>query len=339
MTTGTRPTVDVDEYAAGVLAGDRAQVSRAITLVESTRPDHADLAQELLLRLLPHAGGAQRIGISGIPGAGKSTCIDRLGTMLTAASHRVAVLAVDPSSSRRGGSILGDKTRMAALSVDPRAFVRPSPAAGWLGGVTKSTREAIVVVEAAGYDVVVVETVGTGQSETAVADMVDCFVLVTVPGTGDSLQGIKRGVLELADIVAVNKADGDRAKEAARAARELTDALHLFDPASPVWVPQVLVCSGREGTGIEELWATVCRHRSALESEGEIEARRERQQRDWMWSMVKERLLDRLRTDPGVRALGPELERELRSRALTPAQGAQRILDVLGTGEPPRGGG
>jgi LAO/AO transport system kinase len=279
--------------------------------------------------LLPRAGGAQRIGISGIPGAGKSTCIDRLGSALTANGHRVAVLAVDPSSTRRGGSILGDKTRMATLAADPRAFIRPSPTSGWLGGVTRSTREAIVIVEAAGYDVVIVETVGTGQSESAVADMVDCFVLLTVPGTGDSLQGIKRGVLELADLVAVNKADGDRAHEAARAAGELADAMHLFDTTNLAWVPQVLLLSGREGTGIDDLWAAIVRHRAALVEVGVFEEKRDRQQRDWMWAMVKDRLLDQLRTDPEVRALAPEVEHAVRSRTLTPTQGARRILDAL----------
>ncbi|HVX21333.1 MAG TPA: methylmalonyl Co-A mutase-associated GTPase MeaB [Acidimicrobiales bacterium] len=327
----------VDDCVAGILAGDRALVAKAITLVESTRPDHAAVAQELLLELLPHAGRSRRVGISGIPGAGKSTCIDRLGTTLTAAGHKVAVLAVDPSSSRRGGSILGDKTRMASLAVDPRAFIRPSPSGGWLGGVTRSTREAIVVVEAAGYDVVIVETVGTGQSEAAVADMVDCFVLLTVPGTGDSLQGIKRGVLELADVVVVNKADGDRADEAARVARELGDALHLFDAASPAWTPQVLLCSGLEGTGIDELWETVVRHQEALAGAGLLEERRNEQQRGWMWAMVKDRLLDRLRTDPAVRALGAELERELLRRTITPTQGARRLLDALGVPLSPSG--
>jgi LAO/AO transport system kinase len=333
VTDDSRSPVDLDECAAGVLAGDRGQMARAITLVESTRPDHIERAQELLIRLLPLAGQAQRVGISGIPGAGKSTCIDRLGTMLTAAGHRVAVLAVDPSSTRRGGSILGDKTRMTALASDPAAFIRPSPTSGWLGGVTRSTREATVIVEAAGYDVVIVETVGTGQSEAAVADMVDCFILLTVAGTGDSLQGIKRGVLELADIVAVNKADGERAEESARAARELADALHLFDTSGSSWTPRVLTCSGRDGTGLEALWETVSEHRTALAESGLLAEKREEQLRNWMWAMVRERLLDRLRTDGAVRSLAPELEAELKARTLTPTQGAQRILAALGLSE------
>lgn len=337
MSADTQVELDLDGWAAAIVGGDRAQMAKAITLVESTRTDHAELAQGLLVRLLPRAGGARRVGISGIPGAGKSTCIDRLGTMLTSAGHKVAVLAVDPSSSRRGGSVLGDKTRMAALAADQRAFIRPSPSSGWLGGVTRSTREAIVVVEAAGYDVVIVETVGTGQSESAVADMVDTFVLLTVPGTGDSLQGMKRGVLELADVVAVNKADA-QGEEAARAARELADALHLFDEPGQLWTPRVLLCSGMVGTGIDELWATVVQHRATLEEAGALDEKRERQQHDWMWAMVKDGLLDSLRTDPGVRTQAPRVEEALRRHAITPTQGARRILDLLGMGDPPRRG-
>ncbi|HEY1830582.1 MAG TPA: methylmalonyl Co-A mutase-associated GTPase MeaB [Acidimicrobiales bacterium] len=333
MSSGITDPIDIDECTAGILAGDRAQMAKAITLVESTRSEHAALAQDLLVQLLPHAGSAQRVGISGIPGAGKSTAINRLGTTLTAAGHRVAVLAIDPSSTRRGGSILGDKTRMPDLAVDPNAFIRPSPSSGWLGGVTRSTREAMVVVEAAGYDVVIVETVGTGQSESTVADMVDSFVLLTVPGTGDSLQGIKRGVLELADIVAVNKADGEQAREAATVARELADALHLFDSTNDGWTPQVLQCSGLYGTGIAELWDTIVRHRSTLVEAGALEKKRNRQQQDWMWAMVKDRLLDRLRTDAQVKVLAPEVEEALRKQTLTPTQGAVRILEALGLGD------
>ncbi len=321
--------IDVERCAAGVLAGDRTQVGRAITLVESTRDDHAALAQELLVRLLPHTGGARRVGISGIPGAGKSTLIDKLGTLLTGRGHRVAVLAVDPSSARRGGSILGDRTRMAALAADPAAFIRPSPSSGSLGGVARSTREAVLVVEAAGYDVVIVETVGVGQSEAAVAGMVDSFVLVGVPGTGDSLQGIKRGVIELAEIIVVNKADGDRAAEAKQVARELAEALHLFGSLGSGWDAPVLTCSARDGTGVDELWAAVDRHRAAMVASGEHEARRDRQRSEWMWAMVKDRLLDRLRSDPGLRALAPDVERRLREQALTPVQGAQLLLDEL----------
>jgi LAO/AO transport system kinase len=332
LTSLTRPPVELEACVAGVLAGDRTEMAKAITLVESTRPDHAELAQDLLVQLLPHTGGAQRIGMTGVPGAGKSTLIDKFGTHLTAAGHRVAVLAVDPSSSRRGGSILGDKTRMNDLAADPAAFIRPSPSSGSLGGVTRSTREALLIVEAAGYDVVIVETVGVGQSEAAVAGMVDCFVLLMVPGTGDSLQGIKRGVLELADIILVNKADGDRVVEARHVARELADALHMFGAASPSWEPPVLTCSAREGTGIERLWDEIRRHRDALTESGEFAEIRDRQLTQWMWAMVEDRLLGRLRSDTGVRALAPDVEGQLRDRSITPTQGAQWILDELDHG-------
>jgi LAO/AO transport system kinase len=331
----SQPRFDLDGCVTGVLAGDRTQVARAITLVESTRPDHADLAQQMLTRLIPHAGGSHRVGLTGVPGAGKSTFIDRLGTLLTGSGHRVAVLAVDPSSSRRGGSILGDKTRMTALATDPNAFIRPSPASGSLGGVNRSTREALLVVEAAGYDVVIVETVGVGQSESAVASMVDSFVMLMVPGTGDSLQGIKRGVLELADIIAVNKADGDRVAEAGRVARELAEALHLFGTVSPEWEPPVLTCSAREGSGIDRLWHEVVRHRQTLTESGEFDEKRDRQLTDWMWSMVENRVLDRVRADPGVRELTPVVERQLKDGTMTAAQGARCILDRLdGRGAP-----
>ncbi len=329
MTTVGRQPFNIDECAAGVLAGDRSQLGRAITLVESTREDHAELAQELLVQLLPHAGGAHRIGMTGVPGAGKSTLIDKFGTHLTGLGHHVAVLAVDPSSTRRGGSILGDKTRMHALSADPAAFIRPSPSAGSLGGVTKSTREALLIVEAGGYDVVIVETVGVGQSESAVAAMVDSFIMLMVPGTGDSLQGIKRGVLELADIIAVNKADGDRTTEAKHVARELADALHMFSASSASWEPPVLTCSAMEGTGIDRIWQEVQHHRDALTASGEFAEKRDVQMIQWMWSIVEDRLLGRLKSDGGVQKLAPEIERQLRDGSLTPTQGAQRILTEL----------
>jgi LAO/AO transport system kinase len=329
LTGATRPSIELDECVAGILAGDRTQLARAITLVESTRADHAELAQDLLARLLPHTGDSHRIGMTGVPGAGKSTLIDKLGTYLTSSGHQVAVLAVDPSSTRRGGSILGDKTRMHALAADPAAFIRPSPSSGSLGGVTRSTREALLIVEAAGFDVVIVETVGVGQSESAVASMVDCFVMLMVPGTGDSLQGIKRGVLELAEIIMVNKADGDRAVEAGNVARELADALHMFGAASPTWEPPVLTCSALDGTGIDRLWSEVVRHRQVLTASGEFAEKRDRQLTEWMWAMVEQRLLAGLRDDPGVQALAPTVERQLREHTMTPAQGARRILDEL----------
>jgi LAO/AO transport system kinase len=320
-----RAPIDLDECVEGVLIGDRSQMARAITLVESSRSDHADLAQELLVRLLPQTGRSHRVGMTGVPGAGKSTLIDKLGTFLTSLNHRVAVLAIDPSSTRRGGSILGDKTRMHALAADPNAFIRPSPSSGSLGGVTRSTREALLIVEAGGYDVVIVETVGVGQSEATVASMVDTFVMLMVPGTGDSLQGIKRGVLELADILLVNKADGDRTREAAHVARELADALHMFGASSPSWSPPVLTCSAKDGTGIDRLWQEIEQHHTALTKSGEFAEKRERQTKQWMWAMVEDRLLSRLRTDAGVRALAPEIERQVGDRTITATQGALLI--------------
>ncbi|MFB7923816.1 methylmalonyl Co-A mutase-associated GTPase MeaB [Streptomyces sp. NPDC056081] len=321
--------IDIDSYAKGVLDGRRAQIARAITLVESTRPDHRVLAQQLLRELLPHSGAARRIGISGVPGVGKSTFIDALGTMLTGLGHRVAVLAVDPSSTRTGGSILGDKTRMERLAVDPAAYVRPSPTAGTLGGVAKATRESIVVMEAAGYDVVLVETVGVGQSETAVANMVDTFLLLTLARTGDQLQGIKKGVLELADAIAVNKADGPHERDARAAARELAGALRLMHPADAAWTPPVLTCSARESTGLDTLWERLEQHRSLLESTGRLAATRRDQQVDWTWTMVRDELLESLRGHPAVRSLAPDLDRRVRDGELTATLAAEQILGAF----------
>jgi LAO/AO transport system kinase len=322
--------IDVEGYAKGVLAGDRGTLSKAITLVESRRPDHRALAQQLLVELLPHSGGAHRVGITGVPGAGKSTFIDALGTRLTGAGHRVAVLAVDPSSSRTGGSILGDKTRMARLSVDPSAFIRPSPTSGTLGGVTRATRETIVLMEAAGYDVVLVETVGVGQSEISVANMVDCFMLLTLARTGDQLQGIKKGVLELADVIAVNKADGDHELPARKAARELSGALRLLAASADGWTPPVLTCSGMTGAGLDTLWEQVRRHHDTLSESGALAEKRKRQQVDWTWTMVRDTLLTRLSEHPGVRALAPSLEEEVADGTLTPTLAAERILEEFG---------
>ncbi|MGW7538016.1 methylmalonyl Co-A mutase-associated GTPase MeaB [Amycolatopsis sp. NPDC054798] len=318
--------IDVGEYAKGVLAGDRGTLSKAITLVESHREDHRRQAQELLVELLPHAGGAKRVGITGVPGVGKSTFIDQLGTDLTSAGHRVAVLAVDPSSTRTGGSILGDKTRMARLAVDPKAFIRPSPTSGTLGGVARATRETIVLMEAAGFDVVLVETVGVGQSEVTVANMVDCFLFLTLARTGDQLQGIKKGVLELADVIAVNKADGPHERDAKRAARELQGALRMIYGKDALWTPPVLTCSGLEGSGLDEVWAAIGKHREVLTESGDLAERRKRQQVDWTWSMVREQLLDRLTAHPAVRAQVAEVERAVRDGELTATLAAQRIL-------------
>ncbi|MFI6349200.1 methylmalonyl Co-A mutase-associated GTPase MeaB [Streptomyces sp. NPDC050560] len=331
--------IDLDTYVKGVLDGKRAVIARAITLVESTRPQHRALAQELLTALLPHSGRARRIGVSGVPGVGKSTFIDVFGTMLTSLGHRVAVLAVDPSSSRTGGSILGDKTRMERLSVDPSAFVRPSPTAGTLGGVAKATRESIVVMEAAGYDVILVETVGVGQSETAVAGMVDSFLLLTLARTGDQLQGIKKGVLELADVIAVNKADGPHERDARAAARELAGALRLMYGRDAFWTPPVLSCSARESTGLDTVWERLEQHRALLDSAGHLAAKRRDQQVEWTWSMVRDELLGRLHADPAVRALTPALEQRVRDGELTPTLAAGRILEALGEADRTASGG
>ncbi|MFZ0835647.1 MAG: methylmalonyl Co-A mutase-associated GTPase MeaB [Mycobacterium sp.] len=317
----------VKALAEAVRGGDRAELSRAITLLESTRPDQREKAQQLLLELLPGAGRSMHVGITGVPGSGKSTTIEALGMMLIEQGHRVAVLAVDPSSTRTGGSILGDKTRMAKLAVHPEAYVRPSPTSGTLGGVAKATRESIVVLEAAGFDVILVETVGVGQSEVAVANMVDCFVYLTLARTGDQLQGIKKGVLELADIVVVNKADGEHAAEAKSAARELSMAIRLIYPRDTLWRPPVLTMSALEGTGLQELWDTVLRHRDVLTEAGQFEANRRQQQVDWMWSMVRDAVLDRVLSNPGVRDMRAGVERQVRDGELTAALGAQRILD------------
>jgi LAO/AO transport system kinase len=325
--------IDVSAYAKGVLAADRGTLAKAITLVESHRADHRVLAQRLLVELLPRAGGAHRVGITGVPGVGKSTFIDALGSTLTGAGHRVAVLAVDPSSSRTGGSILGDKTRMARLAVDPAAFVRPSPTSGTLGGVTRATREAIVLMEAAGYDVVLVETVGVGQSEISVANMVDSFLLLTLARTGDQLQGIKKGVLELADVIAVNKADSvdsaDHEVAARKAARELSGALRLLRTPETRWTPPVLTCSGLTGAGLDTVWEQIERHHRTLAESGELAAKRRRQQVDWTWTMVRDTLLTRLREHPGVRAMAADLEREVADGELTPTLAAERILEVF----------
>ncbi|WP_329486561.1 methylmalonyl Co-A mutase-associated GTPase MeaB [Kitasatospora sp. NBC_01246] len=324
-------TIDLDQYAQGVREGSRAFIARAITLVESTRPDHRALAQQLLTRLLPHAGGAVRVGITGVPGVGKSTFIDAFGTRLTALGHKVAVLAVDPTSSRTGGSILGDKTRMERLAVDPAAFVRPSPTSGTLGGVARATRESMVVMEAAGYDVVLIETVGVGQSETAVAGMVDSFLLLSLARTGDQLQGIKKGVLELADVIAVNKADGPHETDAKAAARELAGALRLLQAPDAPWTPPVLTCSGRDGTGLDTLWERLQQHRKVLDATGALEAKRRDQQVEWTWAMVHDQLYAQLHEHPEVRRLAPALEREVREGTLPASLAAQRLLDAFRT--------
>ncbi|MDL9935865.1 methylmalonyl Co-A mutase-associated GTPase MeaB [Gordonia sp. ABSL1-1] len=324
-----RRRVDVDALESGVLADRRADLARAITLVESTRPDHRVAAQELLLRLTPQAGKSFRVGITGVPGVGKSTTIEALGMHLIEQGHKVAVLAVDPSSTRTGGSILGDKTRMGRLSVEPNAYIRPSPTSGTLGGVAKATRETIVLVEAAGFDVVLVETVGVGQSEVTVANMVDTFTFLTLARTGDSLQGIKKGVLELADVIVVNKADGKHQIEAKGAARELKNALKLLYPHDALWTPPVLTMSALEKTGVAEYWEAVRTHNRVLTEAGEFTARRNQQQIDWTWAMVNDIVLARLAQSPAVRGIRADVENQLRTGDLTPALAAQHIVDAF----------
>ena len=322
------PDDTVEELAAAVRSGDRAALPRAITLLESARADHREQAQRLLLALMPEAGKAYHVGITGVPGVGKSTAIEALGMYLVEQGHRVAVLTVDPSSTRTGGSILGDKTRMPRLAVHPDAYVRPSPTSGTLGGVAKATRETIVLLEAAGYDVILVETVGVGQSEVAVANMVDTFVYLTLARTGDQLQGIKKGVLELADVVVVNKADGEHLVEARVAARELSTVIRLIYPRETLWRPPVLTMSALAGTGIGELWETVEKHRRVLSDAGQFEARRRAQQVDWTWQMVRDTVLDRVLSNPAVRKVGAEVERKVIAGDLTPALAAEQILKV-----------
>ncbi|GGF42179.1 methylmalonyl Co-A mutase-associated GTPase MeaB [Williamsia phyllosphaerae] len=324
-----RQPIDPQALAEAVRSDSRPQLARAITLIESTRADHRALAQELLLDLTPDSGRSYRVGITGVPGVGKSTAIEALGMYLIEQGHKVAVLAVDPSSTRTGGSILGDKTRMGRLSVAPQAYIRPSPTSGTLGGVAKATRETIVLLEAAGFDVVLVETVGVGQSEVTVANMVDSFCFLTLARTGDSLQGIKKGVLELADIVVVNKADGKHEREARSAARELGGAIRLLYPHDALWLPPVLTMSALENVGVDDFWQTVLRHKKVLADAGRFESRRAQQQVDWMWAMVNDQLMHRLDTDPTVRSTRRRVEQEVRAGTLTPALAATAIVEAF----------
>ncbi len=319
----------VQALAADVRAGSRRALAKAITLVESTRPDHQEQAQRLLEALLPHTGTAARVGISGVPGAGKSTFIEAFGLHLIAQGKRVAVLAVDPSSARSGGSILGDKTRMQRLSAAPEAFIRPSPSAGSLGGVARRTREAMLVCEAAGYDVVLVETVGVGQSEVAVSAMVDFFLVLMISGAGDELQGIKKGIIELADALAVNKADGDNVRRAEQAATEYRSALRLFRHTTTTWDPPVTVVSALEGRGMDAVWAIVQDHRTRLEGTGELAAKRRTQQRSWLWSMLDEGLKRHFVQRADVQRLLPEMEAAVAEARLTPTEAARRLLALL----------
>lgn len=319
-----RPSVA--ELQAGVAAGDRALLARAITLVESTHPNHRAQADQLLDGLMPRTGGAIRLGITGVPGVGKSTFIDALGVHLIEQGHRVAVLAVDPTSGRTGGSILGDKTRMARLAVAPQAYIRPSPTSGTLGGVASRTREALLLCEAAGFDVVLVETVGVGQSETVVAQMTDTFLALMLAGAGDQLQGIKRGLMEMADLLVVNKADGENVVPAKQAAGRYRQALHLLTPAMPEWRPPVLTCSGLEGAGVAEVWADVVAHRRVLEETGRFAAKRGAQNHSWMWARIREALEARFRAGAGDRLA--DVEARVRAGELAPTRAAAMLLGL-----------
>jgi LAO/AO transport system kinase len=321
-----------EALAEGVRAGDRRALAKAITLVESTRPDHQEAAQRLLERLLPATGGAVRMGISGVPGVGKSTFIEAFGLHLVERGRRVAVLAVDPSSALSGGSILGDKTRMPRLAAAAEAFIRPSPAAGSMGGVTRRTREALLVCEAAGYDVVLVETVGVGQSEFAVASMVDFFLVLMLAGAGDELQGVKRGILELADALAINKADGDNRPRAEQAAAQYRSALNLFRHAAGAWEPVVLTVSALEARGMDAVWSVVEEHRRRLAGTGELERKRREQRRAWLWAMVEDGLKRRFLARPDVARLVPEMEAAVVDARLTPTEAARRLLALVGGG-------
>ena len=323
------PSPDLERIARGVRQGERSLLARAITLIESKRGDHQQQARTLVQELLPSTGKAVRVGITGAPGVGKSTTIDALGIFLTGKGHKVAVLAVDPSSARTGGSILGDKTRMARLAADQHAFIRPSPTAGTLGGVAAKTRETMLICEAAGYDVILVETVGIGQSETAVADMTDFFLALMLPGAGDELQGIKKGLVEIADMIAINKADGDNLKRANTAAAEYRSALHILSPRSEHWHPPVETYSALTGAGIAKLWETILEHRKTMTASGDFANRRREQQVKWMWSILEQRTMARLRADASVRAKVKKIETEVADGRITPAIAADQIAELL----------
>jgi LAO/AO transport system kinase len=327
--TARSPRLSLDEYETGVRACDRGVLARAVTLVESREPSDAALAQELLQRLLPATGGARRVGITGVPGVGKSTFIDELGMRLITAGKKVAVLAIDPTSQLSGGSILGDKTRMQRLAVAPEAFIRPSPSGLTPGGVARRTRETMLLCEAAGFDVVLVETVGVGQGETAVADMVDFFLVLVLPGAGDELQGIKKGVFELADALAVNKADGDGAARARIALSDLRSALRYLPRRRESWQPRALAISGLTGLGLDELWAAIEDHHAVLSASGELATLRAEQQRTWMWSLIRERLELAFRSNPAVAAALPRLEAAVAAGTVTSTAAADELLTTF----------
>ncbi len=320
---------DPQFYVQGVLNGDRRLIAKTITVIESSLSAHQRVARTIIDLLLPYSGKAIRLGITGVPGVGKSAFIESLGTMLVKKGHRVAVLAVDPSSKRSGGSVLADKTRMEKLAVEEKAFIRPSPSGGTLGGVARKTRETMIVCEAAGFDVVIVETVGVGQSETTVASMVDFFLVLMIAGAGDELQGIKKGILELADAVAVNKADGDNIERAEFARKQYETALHFLAPSSPTWTPPVLTCSALEMIDIDVIWETVLKHHRTFTQTGELKANREKQAVDWMWSLVKEGLKDRFYQNPEVKKNLPETIKEVENGTIASTVAASRLLHLL----------
>lgn len=332
MSVGSQPAhrISITDYVSGVAGGDRTLLARAITLVESTNPEHSRLAQDVLQGLLPKTGNAVRLGITGVPGVGKSTTIDQLGMNLIAGGHKIAVLAIDPTSKRTGGSILGDKTRMSALALEKNAFIRPSPSSGTLGGVTRRTRETMALCEAAGFDVIIVETVGVGQSEVAVADMVDFFLVLLLAGGGDDLQGIKKGIIELADMIAINKADGDNITRAERAASDYRAALQIFTPHGATWFPPVVTVSGRENRGINELWDKVAEHRRTMTGTGEFAARRQAQSVSWMRDMMEDHLMSALHAHPRVAAELPSIETDVASGKLLPTLAVDRIMALMG---------
>ena len=324
---------DALEYVNGVLSRDRLQLARTITLIESTLPDHQQLARTIVNKLLPHTGKAIRIGITGVPGAGKSTYIESFGNMLTEMGHRVAVLAIDPSSTRSGGSILGAKTRMEKLAINQNAFIRPSPSSGTLGGVGRKTRETMLVCEAAGYDVIIIETVGVGQSETTVASMVDFFLVLLIAGAGDELQGIKKGVLEVADAIVINKADGDNISRAEMARKEYEAALHMLMPTSPNWTVPVLTCSSLEHRGIDRIWKTILEHRDKLTRSGEMSEKRKNQALEWMSFLLDEGLRQWFYTTPRILEILPRLRQEVADGKTSPTSAADRLLAHLEHGK------
>jgi LAO/AO transport system kinase len=320
---------DFEIYIRGVREQDRRLLSKTITLIESSRSDHQQLARKIVDELLPHTGKTVRLGITGVPGVGKSTFIESLGMYLVAAGHRVAVLAVDPSSSRSGGSVMADKTRMEKLSLEEHAFIRPSPSGGTLGGVARKTRETMLICEAAGFDVIIVETVGVGQSETTVASMVDFFLVLMLAGAGDELQGIKRGVLELADAIAINKADGDNIEKAKKAAKIYASALQMLQPTLPNWKPPVLMCSALEMTGIEDIWQTVMKFHQQFTTSGELKLKRQKQALDWLWSLVEDGMRERFYNHPEIKKRLDQITRAVARGETAATLAADELLFFL----------